>query len=87
MTAPVVRRQRAPTSPASSRRWAIASRCSATSCCRRAFFFGDEVAFDDKAFAKRVLAPGAADRLADYRGWLADRTAFDAPTLEKAPRT
>jgi glutamyl-tRNA synthetase len=49
-----------------------------------AFFFGDEVAFDDKAFAKRVLAPGAADRLADYRGWLAEQTAFDAPTLEKA---
>jgi glutamyl-tRNA synthetase len=47
------------------------------------FFFGDEVAFDDKAFAKRVLAPGAADRLADYRGWLADQTAFDAPSLEK----
>jgi len=42
------------------------------------------VAFDDKAFAKRVLAPGAADRLADYRGWLADQAAFDAPTLEKA---
>jgi glutamyl-tRNA synthetase len=49
------------------------------------FFFvqGDEVAFDDKAFAKRVLAPGAADRLADYRGWLADQSAFDAPALEK----
>jgi glutamyl-tRNA synthetase len=47
------------------------------------FFFGDEVAFDDKAFAKRVLAPGAADRLADYRGWLADQAAFDAPALEK----
>ena len=37
------------------------------------FFFGDEVAFDDKAFAKRVLAPGAVDELADYRGWLAAR--------------
>jgi len=48
------------------------------------FFFGDEVTFDDKAFAKRVLAPGAVDRLADYRGWLADQTAFDAPSLEKA---
>ncbi len=47
------------------------------------FFFGDEVVFDDKAFAKRVLAPGAADRLADYRGWLADQSAFDAPALEK----
>jgi glutamyl-tRNA synthetase len=47
------------------------------------FFFGDEVVFDDKAFAKRVLAPGAADRLAEYRGWLAEQTAFDAPTLDK----
>ena len=49
------------------------------------FFFvpGDEVAFDDKAFAKRVQAPGAVDRLAEYRGWLADQTAFDAAYLEK----
>ena len=49
------------------------------------FFFtlGDELVFDDKAFAKRVLAPGAADRLADYRGWLADQSAFDAASLEK----
>jgi glutamyl-tRNA synthetase len=47
------------------------------------FFFGDEVAFDDKAFAKRVLAPGAADRLADFRGWLATQSAFDAPALDK----
>jgi glutamyl-tRNA synthetase len=49
------------------------------------FFFaaGDEVTFDDKAFTKRVLAPGAADLLADYRGWLAAQTAFDAPALEK----
>src|SRR5262249_4957408 len=39
------------------------------------FFFapGDEVTFDDKAFAKRLLAPGAADLLADYRAWLAGR--------------
>jgi glutamyl-tRNA synthetase len=47
-----------------------------------AFLFGEEVTFDDKAFAKRVLAPGAADRLTAYSGWLADRAAFDAPTLE-----
>jgi glutamyl-tRNA synthetase len=46
------------------------------------FFFGDEVTFDEKAFAKRVLAPGASDRLADYRAWLAARTAFDVATLE-----
>ena len=47
------------------------------------FFFGDEVSFDDKAFAKRVLAPGAVERLADYRGWLAAQTGFDASALEK----
>ena len=46
------------------------------------FFFGDEVAYDDKAFLKRVLAAGAADKLAAYRGWLAERTAFDAASLE-----
>ncbi len=32
-----------------------------------AFFFGEEVAVDEKAFAKRVLAPGAVDKLTDYR--------------------
>ena len=47
------------------------------------FFFGDEVTHDDKAFAKRVMAPGAADRLAEYREWLAARTAFDVATLER----
>jgi glutamyl-tRNA synthetase len=47
-----------------------------------AFFFGDEVAFEEKAFAKRVLAPGAADRLAKYRAWLATRTQLDASRLE-----
>lgn len=46
------------------------------------FFFSEEVAFDDKAFAKRLLAPGAADRLADYRGWLATREVFEAARLE-----
>ena len=47
------------------------------------FFFGEEVTFDDKAFAKRVLAPGAAERLAEYRQWLAGRQAFDAASLER----
>jgi glutamyl-tRNA synthetase len=50
------------------------------------FFFGDEVAFDEKAFAKRVLAPGAVDRLRAYRDWLAGRdeaAAFDAAALER----
>jgi glutamyl-tRNA synthetase len=47
------------------------------------FFFGQDVAYEEKAFAKRVMAPGAAERLADYRSWLAGRTAFDAATLER----
>lgn len=47
------------------------------------FFFGEEITFDEKAFTKRVMAPGAADRLAEYRGWLAGRDWTDAPTLEK----
>ena len=47
------------------------------------FFFGEDVTFDEKAFAKRLLAPGAADRLAGYRAWLATRDAFDAATLEQ----
>jgi glutamyl-tRNA synthetase len=39
-----------------------------------AFLFGDEVpAWDEKAFARRVEAPGAALLLADYRAWLAGR--------------
>jgi glutamyl-tRNA synthetase len=49
------------------------------------FFFAadDALVFDDKAFTKRVLGPGAADLLADYRGWLAAQTAFDAASLDK----
>jgi glutamyl-tRNA synthetase len=47
------------------------------------FLFGEEVVFDEKAFAKRVLAPGAVDRLRDYRTWLAERPAFDAASLER----
>jgi glutamyl-tRNA synthetase len=46
------------------------------------FFFGEQVAIDEKAFAKRLLAPGAAERLGEYRGWLATRANFDAPRLE-----
>jgi glutamyl-tRNA synthetase len=46
------------------------------------FFFGDEVAFEEKAFQKRVLAPGAPERLAEYRSWLSAREIFDAETLE-----
>ena len=70
---------RAPTSAASSRRSATASRCSATSCCRRRSSSATRSTFDDKAFAKRVLAPGAAERLADYRGWLAERRPPSTP--------
>jgi glutamyl-tRNA synthetase len=37
-----------------------------------AFLFGDEVpTWDEKAFARRVLAPGAAALLAECRAWLA----------------
>jgi glutamyl-tRNA synthetase len=48
------------------------------------FFFGEEVTFDEKAFTKRLLAPDAAKRLAEYRGWLADRPDFSAAALEPA---
>jgi glutamyl-tRNA synthetase len=48
-----------------------------------AFFFGEEVPIDEKAFTKRVMAPGAADRLADYRTWLAGRDSFAAGALEQ----
>ena len=49
-----------------------------------AYFFGDEVpAWDEKAFAKRVMAPGAVDKLAAYRDWLGGREAFDAASLER----
>jgi glutamyl-tRNA synthetase len=51
------------------------------------FFFGEEVVFDDKAFAKRLLGPGAADKLGAYRDWLAGRSSFDdaleAATVEE----
>ena len=48
------------------------------------FFFSDELIWDDKAFAKRVLAPGAIDKLLDYRGWLATQEQFTAAPLEQA---
>jgi glutamyl-tRNA synthetase len=51
-----------------------------------AFFFGEEVVFDDKAFDKRVRAPGAAERLRDYRGWLAGQDRFEAAALEAGTR-
>ena len=48
-----------------------------------AFFFVEEVAFEEKAFAKRLRAPGAIEKLADFRLWLAGREAFDALSLER----
>jgi glutamyl-tRNA synthetase len=47
-----------------------------------AFFFGEAVEIDEKAFAKRV-AGEPASRLAAYRGWLAARESFDAASLER----
>lgn len=46
------------------------------------FFFVEEPEFDEKAFEKRVKAPGAVERLAEYRGWLADRGDFSVAALE-----
>jgi glutamyl-tRNA synthetase len=51
------------------------------------FFFGEEVTFDEKAFAKRLLAPEAASRLTAYRAWLAERADFTAASLEQATHT
>jgi glutamyl-tRNA synthetase len=48
------------------------------------FFFRDEIAIDEKAFQKRVMAEGAAARLADYRIFLEARTDFSATSLESA---
>lgn len=48
------------------------------------FFVEDEsLTYDEKAFEKRILAPGAAERLRDFRDWLAGGTAFDAASLEQ----
>ena len=49
------------------------------------FFFGEEVvAVDEKAFAKRLLAEGATERLAAYRTWLATVSdPFDAGSLQQ----
>ncbi len=47
------------------------------------FFFGDDVVIDDKAFVKRVLAPGAIERLDAYRTWLGARDRFDAASLQQ----
>jgi glutamyl-tRNA synthetase len=52
------------------------------------FFFGEEVAIDEAAFTKRVRAPGAAERLKEYRGWLAaqDPSSFEAAALEEGTK-
>jgi glutamyl-tRNA synthetase len=51
-----------------------------------AFFFRDPPAFEEKAFRKRLLAPGAVERLKLFRDWVAERDegAFDAAALEGA---
>jgi glutamyl-tRNA synthetase len=52
------------------------------------FFFGaEEVPIDEKAFAKRILAPGAIERLTEFRSWLADRAQFEAAVLEEGTHT
>jgi glutamyl-tRNA synthetase len=50
------------------------------------FFFTREVSVDENAFAKVLLAPGAAERLADYREWLAGRDVSDPAALEADTR-
>ena len=49
-------------------------------------FFQDDGAFpyDEKAFAKRLAAPGAADRLRRFRAVIETVEPFDAATLEAA---
>src|SRR5262249_4484645 len=47
-----------------------------------AFSFVDQPPIDEKAFDKRLRAPGAAERLAEWRGWLAEQSSFDAAPLE-----
>jgi glutamyl-tRNA synthetase len=46
-----------------------------------AFFFGDYVALDEKAFQKRVVP--AAARLAEFRDWLAAQHELTAAALER----
>ena len=50
------------------------------------FFFVplDRLAYDEKAFQKRVRKPGAAELLGKFKDQLAAAEPFDAGTLEKA---
>ena len=49
------------------------------------FFVADDAfPYDAKAFAKRIAAPGVADRLARFRATLATVDPFDAATVEAA---
>ncbi len=51
----------------------------------REFFLPDDAfPYDEKAFAKRLRANGAADRLVRFRAVLAAVAPFDAPTLHDA---
>ncbi len=49
------------------------------------FFFvaDDQLAYDEKAFKKRLCADGAAELLAKFKDRLAEAEPFDAPTLDK----
>ena len=46
------------------------------------FFFQDEIAYDEKAFEKNLLKPGAAELLAKFRARLAAVEPFDTAHLE-----
>jgi glutamyl-tRNA synthetase len=48
------------------------------------FFFQDEITYDEKAFEKNLLKPGAAELLATFRQVLAGVEPFDVPNLEQA---
>jgi glutamyl-tRNA synthetase len=48
------------------------------------FFFQDEITYDEKAFEKNLLKPGAAELLATFRQVLANLEPFDVPHLEQA---
>lgn len=51
----------------------------------REFFVSDEeMAYDEKAFAKNLQKPGAAELLAEFRDRLAEVEPFDPLSLEKA---
>ena len=50
---------------------------------REFFQRDDSFSYDEKAFKKRVRAPGATDRLRSFRGHLEAVEPFDVPTLDR----